>query len=364
MSPTQNSKTKGTKQQQPKRKPKRKFRKRKLFIWLLIAVALGLFCAMGGYIFVLLNGEKLYQVNLDKLDMAEAAVVYDVNGKEVTTLARENRELVTINEIPERLRQSFIATEDKRFNEHGGIDFWSIGRALVKDIVNRSAVEGGSTITQQLAKNMFLNADKTLFRKGTEASIALALENNLSKDKILELYLNRIYFGNRAYGVKAAAKKYFGKSDLNSLELWEMATLAAIPKAPAYYNPIDHPDRSKERRGVVLLLLRDQGYITEAERAQAAAVDYAYKPPATNNDYATFIDFMLKEAVEKSGKTEDELLRGGYSIYTTMDPVAQKAIEAAYAKDSLFQKDGPKQKMQSSMVIVNHKTGGIVGMIG
>ena len=129
----------------------------------------------------------------------------------------ENRESVNIKDVPERLKQAFIATRDRRFNEHSGVDLRAIGRALVTDIVHMSAVEGGSTITQQLAKNVFLSSEKTAFRKGTEMSIAFALDERFTKDEILEKYLNRIFFGSNAYGIKAAAKVYFGKSNLNDL---------------------------------------------------------------------------------------------------------------------------------------------------
>lgn len=345
-------------------KKKRKLNKKRWLIWLLIALVLGAVCAAAGYVVILLSGEKQFQLNKDKLEMSEAAVFFDVNNKEVTTMARENRELVTMAELPEKLPQAFVATEDKRFSEHSGIDFFSIGRAVVKDIIHRSAIEGGSTITQQLAKNMFLNADKTLFRKATEASIAIALENHLTKDQILEMYMNRIYFGNSAWGVKAAAKKYFGKSDLKTLNLAEMATLAAIPKAPSHYNPLDNPERSKERRAVVLQLMYEQGYITEQEKNEANANVYAPPPTSTKKEFVTFLDYAVSEAVEKTGLTEDELLRGGYQIYTTLEPTAQKAAETAYANPDFFQKDGPEQIMQSGMVILNNKDAGIVAMIG
>lgn len=302
--------------------------------------------------------------NLDKLDLSEASHIYDVNGKEAGALYIENRENVQASEIPERLKQAFIATEDKRFSEHSGIDFLGIGRALVKDVVARSMVEGGSTITQQLAKNVFLNADKTFFRKGTEMSIAVALEEKFTKDEILMYYLNRIYFGNRSYGVKAASKKYFGVSDLSKLELWQMATLAAMPKGPNSYNPIDSPDKSKDRRAVVLKLMQEQGYITEAERAEAAAVEYVPPKNGGKEQYQTYVDYVLKEAQQLYSVEEDDLLRGGYSIYTTLDPNAQNIMEQTYANDKFFQKDGPQQKMQSSMVILNNKDGGIVAMIG
>ncbi|TVX99666.1 transglycosylase domain-containing protein [Paenibacillus cremeus] len=343
---------------------KKKITAGRVLAWTLVAAAIAAICAMGVYIFIIINGSRILTQNIDKLNLDEASLIYDVNGKEVATLAAENREIVDASEIPDRLRQAFIATEDKRFNEHGGVDFLGIGRALVKDVVARSMVEGGSTITQQLAKNVFLSADKTFFRKATEMSIAVALEQNYSKDKIIEMYLNRIFFGNRAYGIKAASKKYFGVSDLKKLELWQMATLAAIPKAPSVYNPISNPEKSKERRAVVLKLMSDQGYITEAERAAAADVDYQPSKATGNDQYQTYIDYVLREAQEKYNLEEDDVLRSGYKIYTSLDPDAQKNMETTYKNDKLFQKDGPEQKMQSSMVILNNKDGGIVAMIG
>ncbi|MDF2962402.1 MAG: penicillin-binding protein [Paenibacillus sp.] len=329
-----------------------------------VAAVVALICALGVYIFIIINGDKILKENIDKLDMDEASHVYDVNGNEAAVLYRENREMVQPEDIPEKLKQAFIATEDKRFGEHSGIDFFGIGRALVKDIIARSAVEGGSTITQQLAKNLFLSSNKTFFRKATEMSIAVALENNYTKDEILTMYLNRIFFGNRAYGVKAAAKKYFSVSDLRKLEVWQMATLAAMPKAPSTYNPISNPEKSKERRSVVLKLMEDQNYITAAERAAAEAKEYIAPQETGSKDYLAFLDYVIKEAEEMYGLSEDELLRNGYKIYTTMDAGAQKIMEQTFANDKFFQKDGPEQKMQGAMAIINHKDGGLVGIAG
>ncbi len=185
---------------------------------------------------------------------------------------------------------------------------------------------------------MFLSADKTFFRKATEMSIAMALEQNKTKDEILTYYLNRIYFGNRAYGVKTASKIYFGKSDLSKLELWEVATLAAMPKAPNTYNPISNPDKSKERRAVVLKLMYDQGYITEAQRAEAAAHDYERPAGAAKDQFQSYIDYVLREAQEKYNFEEDDLLRGGYKIYTNLDPNAQAIMEQTYANPKFFPK--------------------------
>ncbi|WP_438445749.1 PBP1A family penicillin-binding protein [Gorillibacterium sp. sgz5001074] len=347
------------------KKPRKKsrFTFGKLMIAMGITAALAIVCALIGYMVIIYNGEKIFSENEDKLIMTDASRIYDANDNVIATLATENRELVEPGTIPDLVQKAFIATEDRRFNEHGGVDLWAIGRALVKDIVARSAVEGGSTITQQLAKNMFLNSDKTFFRKGTEMSIALALENHRTKDEILTLYLNRIFFGSRAYGIKAASKVYFGKSDLKQLTLDEIATLAAIPKAPSTYNPIKNPEKSKERRNVVLKLMYDQGYITEEQKNAAQAKDYTPQP-AKGKDYQAFTDYVLDEAEELYKLDEDKIMRGGYKIYTTMVADAQKTVETAFDNPKLFQKDGPEQKMQGSMVIVNNKDGGIVAMSG
>ncbi len=365
-----------TKPQGKKKGPKKKkFNFRKLILGTIIATILAIICAMAIYIVVIMNGFKILETNIDKIETTtESTLIYaqeegkDAQPKEIAKIYKgENRESVNIKDVPERLKQAFIATEDRRFEQHSGVDFWAIGRALVKDVIHMSAVEGGSTITQQLAKNVFLSSEKTAFRKGTEMSIAFALDEKYTKDEILERYLNRIFFGSNAYGIKAAAKVYFGKSNLNDLEIWEMATLAALPKAPSKYSPLANPDLSKERRGVVLKLMADQGYITEAERAKAAAVDYT--PPAaaatSTKDYASYVDYVMNEAEDMYDIDEDELLTKGYRIYTTMNTKAQQIMETTYANPSFFQKDATDgQKIQSAMVIVDNKTGGLMAMIG
>ncbi|WJH34093.1 transglycosylase domain-containing protein [Paenibacillus sp. CC-CFT747] len=348
----------------PSGKKKKPFSWSKLLSWSLVAAALAIICGLAGYIFIIFNGQKELKANMDKLNMPQASTIYDVNKNEVTKLG-VNRQVV--ENIPEKVTNAFVATEDRRFWEHSGVDFWSIGRALVKDVVARSAVEGGSTITQQLAKNMFLNADKTLFRKGTEMSIAMALEGQFTKQQILEMYLNQINFGKGALGIQAAAKRYFGVDKLDNLETWQIATLAGIPKAPSNYNPIDNPERSKDRRAVVLQLMADQGYITQAEKEQAAKVEYdankAVKAGSTNK-FLTYTDYVLKEASETYQIEESVLRSGGYKIYTTLNPTAQQNMEDTYNNDKFFQKDMNGLPMQSSMVIVDNKDGGIVAMIG
>ncbi|WP_219837537.1 PBP1A family penicillin-binding protein [Paenibacillus sp. R14(2021)] len=345
------------------KKPKKKNKKRKLAVWLFFTAAIAVVCGIIGYMLIILNGERILSENQDKLILPEASTIYDGQGKEVTRLGA-NRENVEFAEIPELMRDAVIATEDQRFEKHSGIDLWSIGRALVKDVVARSAVEGGSTITQQLAKNLFLSSDKTPFRKATEASIAVALEHKKTKDEIITMYLNRIYFGKSAYGVKAAAELYFN-TDLKDLKLWQMATLAAIPKAPSTYNPIKNPEKSMERRAVVLQLMFDQGYITKAQMDEAKAVKYEPVEQDKNTEtYTAFIDYALDEAERVSGLTEEQMRIGGYKIFTTLNTQAQSVMEREFEDDNNFEKSVDAQKEQGAMIIVDHRSGEIQGLVG
>ncbi|WP_379151793.1 PBP1A family penicillin-binding protein [Paenibacillus sp. sgz5001063] len=348
-----------------KPKKKKKFLTKKRVLWtLFFATALAIFCALGGYLFIMLNGQKLLDANQDKLSVNETTKIYDRNANLIGELALEKSEPVEYDAIPKLLVNAFVATEDRRFFEHSGVDLWSIGRAAVKDIAARSMVEGGSTITQQLAKNIFLTRDKTFFRKATEVSIAVALENKFTKEEIITKYLNRINFGGTIYGIKAASIRYFGQSDLNKLKVWQIATLAAMPKGPSRYNPLRNPELSKERRGVVLQLMYDQGYITKAQMDEAKVVDYNYKPPESKQRYQAFIDYAIDEAEEKFGLTEDDLNIGGYKIYTTMDAHAQETVEKAFADSDNFEKSVDDELVQGSMTIINQENGSIVALLG
>jgi penicillin-binding protein 2A len=357
------TKPKTTNSKSSKRKPKRK---KRWIVGLSITLILAVFAAISLYLVIMFAGEKMLQENINRLTMDQATIIYDKDGKELTSVYRQNREIVKYNEIPQKLKDAFVAVEDKRFFEHTGFDVRAVMRALYRDLVQRSAKEGGSTITQQLAKNMFLTSDKTLFRKVRELSLSLALENNYSKDQIIEMYLNNIYFGKGAYGVKTASKLYFNKANLYDLEIWEMATLAAIPKAPTKYSPLNDAEQSKMRRNIVLKLMADQNYITETERQTASQVEYKaenYSGPKST-PYMTFMDYVFDEVTEVYGISEEELLRSGYKIYTTLDQHAQKTLEDEFANPSNFPKDGPEQKAQGAMIIINHKTGEIAAMIG
>ncbi|RUS45775.1 penicillin-binding protein 1A [Cohnella sp. AR92] len=347
---------------------KKKKKRGKVWLWMFFVALLAVVCAVVGYLLIILNGERILSKNIDKLnDMEQASRIVDASGNELSKLyvSGGNREYVMIKDIPKEVQQAFVATEDKRFYEHSGVDLWGIGRALVKDVIARSAVEGASTITQQVARNIFLNADKTIFRKGTEASIALALENHKSKDEILELYLNRIYFGKGQWGIKTAAKYYFDVDNLEDLKLWQIATLAGIPKGPNIYNPINNPEKSMDRRGVILSLMEDQGLITEAEKQEAMAVEY--KKPASaksNSEFTTYIDYVVQEAQDVTGWDEEKLLTGGYTIVTTINTDAQKAMEKEFANDANFEKSEDETQIQGAMVIMDQHDGSLVAMVG
>lgn len=349
----------------PKKK-KKKITGKRVFWTLFIVAALGVFCALAGYMFIMVSGEKIYQQNINKLAINGPTQIFDRNGTLIQERSVRTGDPVQYDQIPKLLVDAFVATEDRRFFEHQGVDIWSIGRAAVRDIVARSAVEGGSTITQQLAKNVFLNDDKTFFRKATELSIALAIERKMTKEEIITTYLNRIFFGKGAYGIKEASETYFGVTDLNKLKVWQIATLAGLPKAPSRYNPQSNPDLSKERRGVVLQLMADQGYITQAEAKEAAAVDYNYNASAKDKDknYEAFIEYAMQEAEDVTGLTSDDLNRGGYKIYTTMDAKAQQNLETSFQNNDLFEKSSDDVPVQGSMVIVNNDTAGIVALLG
>jgi penicillin-binding protein, 1A family len=350
-------------------KKKKRMTPRKWFFAFFFTVVFAIICGIIGYLFITLNGERILTEKADMLVLGEASIIYDVNGDEVTKLydANANRENAEYDEFPKQLLDAFVATEDQRFYEHSGIDFFSIGRAVVKDVIARSKVEGASTLTQQLAKNIFLTADKTFFRKATEASIAIALENKYSKQEILTMYLNRIYFGKGIHGIKAAADYYFD-TDLKDLKLWQMATLAGMPKAPNRYNPINDPESSMTRRSVVLKLMFDQGYITQQEMDEAKAV--VYEPPADleekqTDPYKAYVDYAIEEALKvMPGITEEELRVGGYRIYTSLNPTAQTAVEKEFADDANFEKSPDDQKAQGAMIIMDHRDGTIQAMAG
>lgn len=253
--------------------------------------------------------------------------VYSRDGKLIAVFGEKRRIPARLEEIPLLLRQAFLAGEDDRFYEHPGIDYQGILRAGWNLIRTGEKEQGGSTITMQLARNFFLTAEKSYTRKAREIMLALKIEREITKDEILELYLNKIYLGHRAYGVAAAAQVYYGR-ELNELSLGQMAMLAALPKAPSRVNPITNPKRATTRRNYVLNRLRELQLIDENQYQGAIKeVDQAYYHGANIDLEAAYVAEMARrEAIERFGEAAYE---GGYRIITTLDSrLQQAAVEA------------------------------------
>ncbi|WP_317302433.1 penicillin-binding protein 1A [Acidaminococcus timonensis] len=298
-------------------------------------------------------------------DMAPMASsqFFDAKGNLITTVdSEEDRIPVTLDKTPKNLQHAFLAAEDIRFYEHGGIDFRGIGRAIYT-YIRWGEVQGGSTITQQLAKNYFLTQEQTLSRKLHEAFIALQIEQKYTKNEILEMYMNQIYFGQGSYGVETAANTYFGKH-VQDLDLAQCAMIAGIPKSPNYYSPLSNPKAAKERQKTVLEQMAKYGFITKEQADEAYAEPLTYKSlNESPGSKKYFIDYVIQLLVDKFGP--DAVYKQGLKVYTTLDPDMQKAAEKAAAQTPTYYTDSNKLKQpQSSIVAVDPKTGFIKAMIG
>jgi penicillin-binding protein 1B len=287
---------------------------------------------------------------------------------------REQRRLISIKDVPLQVQRAFFAAEDTRFNEHHGLDYRGIIRAIYSDLLHKGAYQGGSTITQQLAKNYFLTPDRTISRKLKEMMLAIVMETKYDKNEILEIYLNEIYFGQKGSvainGLGEASYSYFGKP-VNELTLDEAATIAGLVRAPNIYSPYNNPDRSKARRNQVLKNMFKQEWITQAEYEAASALPMK---PAGSQYYGRkapyFIDYLSGQLEQLYSK--EDLATLGLSIHTTLDTEVQKAAETALANGlaryeklhpSLKQKD-PAKQLQGAIIVIQPKTGYILAMIG
>ena len=306
--------------------------------------------------------------------------VYDIKGNLVAELFTERRALLPLSKIPVDLQNAVIGVEDDQFFNHWGISPRGILRAAVKNFFSGRVVQGGSTLTMQLSKLIFLTRERTISRKVKEVLLALQIERHFSKPEILQLYLNQAYFGQGAYGVQAAATTYFGK-EISALTLSECALLAGLLRAPGIYNPFQHPDKARQRRGTVLMRMHDEKLITDKELAAAMA-----EPMPTGKSQALvtqapyFVESIRQELEPKYGF--QLLWKGGLKIYTTLDMdlqrTAEKVMEAHLAK---FDTDNTKlyeetlnpaaieistgpAKIQGAFVAMNVKTGAVLAMIG
>ena len=316
------------------------------------------------------GGFTLYISSLDisklQVPLAQPSYLYDQKDNRISELSSSRIDPVSGQQIPLIMKQALISVEDSRFYEHKGVDLRSISRALYRDLISRDFSEGGSTITQQLAKNFFLVSDKTVARKLKEAAYALKIESVLNKDQILVAYLNQIYFGEGRWGLQNAAQLYFGKN-AEKLNLEESAVLAGLIKAPTLYSPLSNKQKSLDRRNLVLNLMKEQNYITSADYEKAIAQPIVLKKGSLSDlsgQYAPYVNYVVEEAIARTGFTEDQILNGGLQIYTQMDPSVQKAAEDVYKDSRFFPSGKADQIVQSGVVVIDHSTGGIKGLVG
>jgi len=334
-------------------------------------VSIGLLFAAGVALALILAGVYFYlslglpsTSKLVNYEPPAATEVLDWRGETLAYWYKERRFPVPITQMPHHLIQAFVAAEDARFYEHRGIDFWGIVRAAIKDIKARRIVQGGSTITQQVARSLLLSRERSFVRKLKEAILAWEIDSALTKDEILTIYLNHIYLGAGAYGVEAAARTYFGKH-VWELTLPEAALIAGLTPAPSRYNPLRNPDLALKRRAYVLRRMAEEGYITweEAQRASQAPLnlnpqDFSPKPEA-----GYFLD-LLRERLEKHlGK---DLYTGGYTIYTTLDLTWQKeAIKALNRRvRDIARRHKRKELPQGAIVCLDNENGAVRVLVG
>jgi penicillin-binding protein 1A len=304
---------------------------------------------------------------LETLQPIQGTKIYDDNDEPMTELHVERRILVPLAQIPQSLRDAILATEDRRFYSHWGIDPIGVARAVIQNYRRGRIVEGGSTITQQLTKVLFLTPDKSLERKLKEAVLALELERRYSKDRILEMYLNQVYFGHGSYGVEAAARTFFGKP-VSELSVKESALIAGLPRAPSNYSPFDRGEAAKRRREVVLRRMVDFGVLKDEEAKRLAKTDLGLIPPErrrTTGQY--FVDYVQQSLEAKYGP--DLVLKGGLNVYTTLNPTMQLAAEQSL-RDGLKALQGrsaqarPGESPEGAVITVEPQTGYVKAMVG
>ncbi|KFL33902.1 MULTISPECIES: PBP1A family penicillin-binding protein [unclassified Sulfurospirillum] len=292
--------------------------------------------------------------------------IYDRNGDLVANLFDdENRIYVEYHDIPARVIEALVATEDTSFFEHNGINIEAIFRALIKDIHAMKLVEGASTITQQLIKNTVLTRQKTLTRKVNEAILAYTVEAALSKEQILERYFNHVYFGHGYYGIKTAALGYF-KKPLDGLSLKEIAMLVGLPKAPSSYDPTKHMDLSLSRANQVVNRLYTLGWISEGEYTKATLEHpMVYDETLTRNRAPYVVDEVIKNLASEY----DDLKKGGYKIYLTIDlkmqQLAHESLNVGYkGMVSRMGKDANTSELNGAMVVMENNTGNVLALVG
>lgn len=336
-----------------KKPPRRKW----LFFKLILSTGLLALFAMG----ILLL--YLYQSDLPLADSDRNSQLLDQNGKSIAVFSsgERNRVSVALDEVSPLLIQATLAVEDRQFYDHVGFDIKGMARALFVNLQKMDKVQGASTLTQQLARNLYLSHERTWSRKIKEAMYTAQLEMKYSKDEILQMYLNEIYYGGGAYGIEAASQMYFGKS-AKDLNLAESSILAGVPKGPTYYSPYNHMKNAKDRQKTVLSALVTTGGITQgqADEAYSEMLNFKSQKQRITADQAPYFrDYVRNVVVHELGFDEDLLEHGGLNIYTTLDMDAEKAAEAAIASEL-----GGSPDLEAALVSIDPRNGHIKALVG
>ena len=342
--------------------PFRRFWRRFHLTKILLIIGLGFSLLTGGYLFYLAK-----TTNVKDLQNALKAttIIYDKNGDQAGSLTGQKGTYVELDAISENLQNAVVATEDRSFYKNSGINYGRFFLAILT--LGRSG--GGSTITQQLAKNAFLSQDQTVERKAKEFFLALEINKKYSKKEILTMYLNNAYFGNGVWGIEDASKKYFGVS-ASQLSLDQSAVLAGMLKGPEIYNPLYSVENATNRRNTVLQNMVAAGYIDQATADQSAAVDIhgqlvdAYEGKSEDYRYPSYFDAVINEAVNRYGLTEEDIVKNGYRIYTELDQNYQASMQVIYDNTALFPVAEDGTRAESGSVALDPKTGGVRALVG
>ncbi len=293
-------------------------------------------------------------------DISQTLTVYDRNGNVSASFnTGQNRKKISLDKIPEHVKNALIASEDVRFYSHCGIDIRRIFGAAINDIKSGSLKEGASTLTQQLIKNSHLTGKKSFVRKAHEALLALQLERNFSKDEIMEMYLNYVYFGKGAYGIETASQAYFGKS-ATELTLDEGATLIGLLKAPNKYAPHVNMEKAVYRRNSVLEKMCRYGYITEDEKNEYSLKSIDTVQSEEKVDYGYYTDYVLEEGAKLLSVSVSDFMGSGYSVYTSLDSSLQESLQEIFLNGENF----PSGEVQGAAVVIDNESGGITAAVG
>lgn len=289
--------------------------------------------------------------------------LYDNQNNEISAISTTNREIVSIDEIPDDLKNAFISIEDKEFYSHNGINYKRIIGAMISNIKAGAFVQGASTITQQLAKNTHLSSDKTIERKIKEIALAKKIEDSYTKDEILEMYLNAIYFGNGCYGISSASHNFFNK-DLDQLTIAECATLAGIIKSPAIYSPINHPDKCVERRNIVLNEMYKDNVISSEEYNEAINESLVVYDNIKVKPYNLYYEYVVDEVCNLLSISESDIAKMGLKISTYFDPDIQDSLQTTINNDDYYIPNSNGIIADSLGIVIDNTTYGVNAIAG